>query len=386
MLRVGIAGAGLLGRLLAWQLSLAGAKVSVFDPAPAPAACFGSQRPAGQPVQAAGFTAAGMLSPLAELDHASPATAALGWRSIALWRQFAAQLPGAPWFSERGSLLLAHPSELASAQRALARIQHAMRSPDWHAPAGCTPQAIAPATLQTLEPALQGPLHAWMLPQEAQIDTVATMDSLWAGAPDVAWHWGCPVSRVEAGLLHTGAGAQRYDVAIDTRGVGGAGPMAVRGVRGEMLWLHAPGLALQRPVRLLHPRHRVYIVPRPNDTVLVGASEIESDDCSPVSVRSTLELLAAAHSVLPGLAEARIMHMDSNVRPALPDNNPSIQASEGLLRINGLFRHGWLLAPALVEQALAQMPQLSPLPQLPQLSPLRQPLNDLATTAATTTT
>jgi glycine oxidase len=123
-------------------------------------------------------------------------------------------------------------------------------------------------------------------------------------------------------------------------------------VRGEVAWLHCPGHGLTRPTRLLHPRHRVYLVPRPGDLVLVGASEIESEDRSPASLRSVVELLAAAHSVVPALAEARILRLDANLRPALPDNNPRTEHDGALLRINGLFRHGWLLAPALADQAL----------------------------------
>jgi len=126
-------------------------------------------------------------------------------------------------------------------------------------------------------------------------------------------------------------------------------------VRGEIFWLQTTGLLLRRPVRLLHPRYRVYLVPRAPDIVVVGASEIESEDRSPVSVRTTVELLAAAHSVLPELAEARIVHSESNLRPALPDNLPLLATEDGLTRINGLFRHGWLIAPALVEQALQEM-------------------------------
>ena len=129
---------------------------------------------------------------------------------------------------------------------------------------------------------------------------------------------------------------------------------AVRGVRGEVIWLDCPGHGLTRPLRLLHPRHRVYIVPRSARDVLVGASEIESEDRSPVSLRSAVELLAAAHSVVPALAEARILKLDVNLRPALPDNNPLVAWQGRKLTINGLFRHGWLLAPALVEQALRQ--------------------------------
>ena len=73
---------------------------------------------------------------------------------------------------------------------------------------------------------------------------------------------------------------------------------------------------------------------------------------SPVSLRSTVELLAAAHSIVPALAEARIVHSETNLRPALPDNLPRIEVQPGLVRINGLFRHGWLIAPGLVETAL----------------------------------
>jgi len=100
------------------------------------------------------------------------------------------------------------------------------------------------------------------------------------------------------------------------------------------------------------------VVPRTADIVLVGASEIESEDRSPVSLRSVVELLSAAHSVMPGLAESRVLRLDTNLRPALPDNEPLTEMAPGLLRINGLFRHGWLLAPAIVEDALTQLTEL----------------------------
>jgi glycine oxidase len=352
---IGIAGAGLLGRLLAWQLGRLGHRVAVFDPAAGPAPMFDRAADAGTPQHAAAFTAAGMLCPLAELDHADPATAALGWRSIALWREAINQLPGTPFFSEIGSLLLAHRQDRAAADRVLARIAHGMNSPVWLAGGSrARPSPLTMAQLTALEPSVQGPAHAWLLPGEAQIDTVATMAALHAGAAGVQWHWREPVHALEPRSLHTGSGKHRFDWVFDVRGTGAAPDMPVRGVRGEMVWLHAPGLDLQRPVRLLHPRHRVYVLPRPGDVVLVGASEIESEDRSPISLRSAVELMAAAHSVLPALAEARIIRMDSNLRPALPDNAPRIDCAVGLVRINGLFRHGWLLVPALVEQALQQ--------------------------------
>ena len=357
-LHIGIAGAGLLGRLLAWSLTRAGHRVDVFDPAKGPEPALRSQAAEPYLPTAAAFTAAGMLSPLAELDNAEAEVAALGWRSLELWRRIVAELPGAPYFAARGSLLVAHRQDAGSARRVLDRLQAATATPEWRAasPADGV-QPLDAAALRALEPAVQGPAQAWLLPGEGQIDTVATMQALLDGAPGVAWHWRTPVLAVQAGegggtLALADGRTLAFDAVVDVRGVGAKPTWPVRGVRGELAWLHAPGHGLTRPVRLLHPRHRVYLVPRPGERVLVGASEIESEDRSPASLRSVLELLAAAHSVAPALAEARILALDVNLRPALPDNAPRVEHGPRLLRINGLFRHGWLLAPALVHDAL----------------------------------
>ncbi|HMN57859.1 MAG TPA: FAD-dependent oxidoreductase [Ottowia sp.] len=357
-MRIGIAGAGLLGRLLAWRLARAGHRVSLFDPAASEQPVPRSQAPDPYVPTAAAFTAAGMLSPLSELDNAEPGVAALGWRSLALWPRIAAALPGAPSVHIGGSLLLAHRADLGAAQRVLARMQTATATPEWRAASPAEGvQPLDTAALREMEPSIQGPAHAWLLPGEGFIDTVATMVALYSGAVGADWHWGRRVLAVEAG---EGGGTLRladgrvlaFDAVIDVRGVGAQAALPVRGVRGEVITLDCPGHGLTRPVRLLHPRHRVYVVPRSARQLIVGASEIESEDRSPVSLRSAVELMAAAHSVLPALAEARIERLDVNLRPALPDNNPLLEHGARLLRINGLFRHGWLLAPALVEQAL----------------------------------
>ena len=306
---VGIAGAGLLGRLLAWRLAHAGWRVSVFDPAESAAPVFRSQAPEPYVPTAAGFTAAGMLSPLAELDNAAPGEAALGWRSIALWRRIAAALPQAPLFRAEGSLMLAHRADLGAAQRVLERLRAATATPAWQRlspPEGVQPLDLA--ALRALEPAIQGPAHAWLLPGEGQVDTVAMMAALHDDAPGVDWHWRAPVLAARAGgqggVLQMGDGRLlAFDRVIDVRGVGAKPELPVRGVRGEVAWLHCPGHGLTRPTRLLHPRHRVYLVPRPGDKVIVGASEIESEDRSPTSLRTVVELLAAAPSVVPALAE-----------------------------------------------------------------------------------
>ena len=344
VLRIGIAGAGVLGRLLAVQLSAAGHAVQVFDPAtgPGPRADSGSL--------AAGWTAAGMLSPVAELERAGAEVFAWGLRSCALWPQIVRGLATPVDLHMEGSLLLAHRSDAGAAQRVVGLLQ--AKASDAY-----QPQPLSLEALRRLEPAISGPALAWLLPCEGQINPVQALHALaaQASAQGVQWHWGRTVTQAQSGRITVQDAEHRFDHVFDVRGVGATPVTAVRGVRGEVFCLHAPGVPLHRPVRLLHPRHSVYIVPRAGDQILVGASEIESEDRSPVSLRSILELLSAAHSAIPALAEARLLSTDTNLRPALPDNLPLIRHSPGTTVINGLFRHGWLMGPALVEQALQEL-------------------------------
>ena len=373
MSRIAVAGAGIAGRLLAFQLSRLGHAVDVFDLAPDAAAPPGGQAPA------AAFTAAGMLSPLAELDHAPADVAERGWRSLDLWPGIVAALgrhaPAPSLFRRNGSVLVAHPGDLGAAQRVLARMKAAnARSARERAldaadaaqastlpigappeePSRRDPQALTPQALAALEPALLPGLQGWLLPGEGQVDATRLLPALVDASPGVRWHWGTRVTEVAPHRLQVeGRATAHVDFAVDTRGLGARGAgVALRGVRGELLWLHAPGLELRRPVRSIHARHRVYLVPRHGDLVIVGATEIDSEDRSPMSVRSAIELLSAARSIVPQLAEARIVRLDTHLRPATPDQRPHLHCEPGLVRINGLFRHGFLLAPALVEEAL----------------------------------
>jgi len=376
MSRIGIAGAGVAGRLLAFQLARLGHEVEVFDGASDGAAPQGQQ---SHP--AAAFTAAGMLSPLAELEHAPADISERGWRSLDLWPGIVAALgPGhatSGLFRRNGSVLVAHSADAGAAQRMLARLKaanaRAARQRQRDAadasypstlqldgardkPPQRDPQALTPRVLHELEPVLLGGLQGWLLPGEGQVDPTRLLPALVAASPRVRWHWNERIVQVRPHVLQVaGRPPAAFDWAIDTRGLGGRGAgsgLALRGVRGELLWLHAPGLELRRPVRCVHARHRVYLVPRQGDHVIVGATEIDSEDRSPVSVRSAIELLSAAHSIVPQLAEARIVRLDTQLRPATPDQRPHLHCEPGLIRINGLFRHGFLLAPALVEEAL----------------------------------
>jgi len=370
MSRVGIAGAGVAGRVAAWQCLRAGHQVSVFDASASPNPRLGTPR-------AAGWTAAGMLSPIAEMECGGPLVRDFGQRSLSMWQDMDRELEGrlagrprrhgsgddhrdimaseAPEFrmdplpsSPLGlclhdSLMVCHATDLASAHRVLRLLD-----PD---PARLI--RLEGRDLLPLAPAIKGSLHAWRLAGEGHLCPPLAMQSLFLAMDDAQWHCNAPVTRIAPGMVETANGStHHFDWVIDARGVGAASELPVRGVRGEVIILSAPGFTLHRPVRLLHPRWRVYVVPRPWNQIVIGATEIESEDRSPISVQSTMELLSAAFSIFPALAEARILWTDVNLRPATPDNLPLIRTENGLSRINGLFRHGWLLAPAVVQNAL----------------------------------
>jgi glycine oxidase len=139
---------------------------------------------------------------------------------------------------------------------------------------------------------------------------------------------------------------------IDCRGLAAADDLpGLRGVRGEMIVLHSNEITLSRPVRLLHPRHPLYVVPRADGLFMLGATQIESAARGRVTARSALELLSAAYALDPRFAEAEIVEMGADLRPAFADHVPRVLRRGRVLHLNGLFRHGFLMAPALAEQA-----------------------------------
>src|SRR3954468_2497431 len=209
-MKVGVAGAGLLGRLLAFRLRERGHEVHVFDPAPD-----------AQGRGAAGWTAAGMLSPVAELECADHDVFALGVRSLALWPALLAQLEVPVEFRREGSLLLAHRGDEGAARRVTELLEDKLQGlasrPD--APgAAMRPRRLEIEELRALEPSVRGPAHAWLVAGEGQIHAVQAMQALAAAARPVQWHWGARVQEAHAGVLRTDAGERRFDHVFDVRG------------------------------------------------------------------------------------------------------------------------------------------------------------------------
>jgi glycine oxidase len=332
---VAIVGGGLLGRLLAWRAALSGLDVELFDANER----MGSKSTA--------WVAGGMVTPQAEAADADPELVAMGRRSLSLWPEWLRALATPVHYSASGTLLLWQRADAGEATRFQALLR--VRDPQ----ANC--QHLHGQQVAAHEPALDDRFQeALYLPGEAHIDNRQLLPAL-ADALDelgVECHWNRRVDDTE-----------RPDafIVIDCRGKSAKSRWKeLRGVRGELVRLHAPGVGLQHMLRLLHPRYSIYLISRPGGNLVVGATAIESDDCSPVSVRSALELLTAAYSVLPDLGEARIVELNCDCRPALPDNRPAIRYSPAkkLLEVNGLYRHGFLLSPAVVEEMLTILPRL----------------------------
>ncbi|BAN24277.1 FAD-dependent oxidoreductase [Caballeronia insecticola] len=328
-----VVGGGLVGRLVAWQLAGAGHRVELFE------------RGDALGTQSAAWVAAAMLAPLAEAASAEPLVVGLGAASLEQWPRLIAQLPEPVFFQRNGTLVVWHGADRAEAPLFERRLR--ANSPADLLDGGFV--KLAGAQLTQAEPALGARFaQGWLLPNEGQLDNRQALGALAAGlaARGVRTHWNTPVDA-------TPESTRDARWIIDCRGLGGkpAWP-ALRGIRGEVARVHAPGIGLSRPVRLLHPRYPLYIAPKENDLYVIGATEVEGEDMSPVSVRSALELLSAAFAVHPGFGEARILELNSHCRPTLPDHRPAIVWDGArTVRVNGLYRHGFMIAPEVADSA-----------------------------------
>lgn len=345
-----IVGGGLMGRLLALALAKGGAQVDLFEKAGPDAA------------HAAARIAAAMLAPLAESAITEDSVVRMGLYSLPRWKELISELSDSVYFQQEGTLILWHRQDASDAERFTAHLEKNCRSnSDLSAP-----QKLSNDALRDLEPGVADRFNEGLyLPNEGQLDNRQLLDALASELKllKVNCHW------------HTEAHPQElrkqsiYQAVIDCRGTGakepwssGDNPNTLRGVRGEVIRLYAPEVKLRRPTRLIHPRYPIYIAPKENDVYVVGATEIESDDLSEMSVRSAMELLSAVYTVHSGFAEARILEMATQCRPTLKNNLPEIRMKKDkgqadLIMINGLYRHGFMIAPAVLDCALQVLEQ-----------------------------
>ena len=305
MADVTIIGAGVAGLCAALTCKRAGLTPRLIDRhgAPGPHGCS--------------WWAGGMLAPFCEGAVAEPAIVAHGQSAAAFWAEVTE-------VTRRGSLVVALQRDRVDLDRFARRTTAHQRITD----------------LAALEPDLSAHREALFFEGEAHLDPRAALTDLVAALAAE----GVEIEQAEV------TPEAVHGPVIDARGMA-AGLPGLRGVRGEMLVLRAPEIRLTRPVRLLHPRHPLYIVPRADGVFMLGATQLESADRRGVSARAVLELLSAAYALDPRFAEAEALETGADLRPAYPDNVPRVTVRGRVLHLNGLFRHGYLMAPALAAQA-----------------------------------
>jgi glycine oxidase len=307
-----VAGAGIVGLWQALTLARRGHRVRLIERSAEPFA------------QAASALAGAMLAPYCEAEAAEPVVRELGLRSLALWRD------AYPGVTAKGTLVVAGTRDRAELTR-FTRMTDGFDKLDAEG-------------LYALEPGLEGRFAAGLYyPAEAHMVPAEAMRFLLDAARGAG-------AAVEFGAPWTAGASRAEELVIDCRGLAARGELAgLRGVRGERVVVRAREVDLARPVRLLHPRHPLYVVPWGEGRYMIGATVIESEDESPVTVRSALELLGSAYALHPGFAEAEIVELGAGVRPAFADNVPRIVVRGHTLHVNGMYRHGFLLAPVLAE-------------------------------------
>ena len=334
---IAILGAGLMGRLLALELAREGHRVEVFE-AKGPEADGAAAR-----------VAAAMLAPLAESAITEPGVVRMGQYGLTRWPQLIAQLNAPVYFQQNGTLVVWHRQDAADAQRLCGLFEKNRRlNPSLPALENLDAQR-----LPQVEPALQGRFNQGVyLPGEGQLDNRQLLAALEQTLTrlGVTLHWHTPRETTD---FQPGTSGQP-DLVLDCRGLGARTQWsALRGIRGEVVRVHAPEVTLQRPTRLVHPRYPLYIAPKQDHIFVIGATEIESDDMGPASLRSVMELLSALYTVHSGFAEARILEIATQCRPTLPDNLPALRwLDERVLQVNGLYRHGYMISPAMLDATL----------------------------------
>ena len=319
-MQVWVIGAGVAGLACAVELAERGAVVEVLERGEA----LGSS--------SCSWYAGGMLAPWCELETAEPLVARLGGESLAWWqRRFSGT-------ALKGSLVVAHARDAAD----LTQFGRRTERFEW-----LDGEAIA-----ALEPDLEGRFNkALYFREEGHLDPRAALAALAQRLDELGVPIRFGVSAAVERLMAPAQGA-RAGCVIDCTGLAARNVLKdLRGVKGEMLLLRLRDVSLSRPIRVLHPRMPLYIVPRADGLFMVGATMIESDEPTRITARSMLELLSAAYALHPAFGEAEIIEIGVGVRPAFPDNLPRMGWHGGALHVNGLYRHGFLLAPALARRA-----------------------------------
>lgn len=331
-----VIGAGVIGLAIAWELVRAGRDVRVVDPEPATGATH---------------AAAGMIAPISEERLTEPALHALAVASSARYPEFVASLPGACGYEDAATLLVAVDD---ADRRMLDDI--AARHPS-------RVEALTTREVRRLEPLIGPRASAVRRAHEHRVDPRALAARLRealgdrvvrARATGIRHADQAEPSSPATGVHLDGGGVLAAREVVVAAALGAAGlaglpiDARMRPVYGDILRLSVPARLrpfLAHTVRASVRGASVYLVPRRDGTVVVGATQREHGGAE-VSAGGVHELLRDAATVVPAVLELSLREATARARPVTPDNAPLLgRVAPGLIMATGFGRHGVMLAP-----------------------------------------
>jgi glycine oxidase len=333
--KIAVVGAGVIGLSIAWRAAKAGWAVVVVDP---------------QPCSGASWVAGGMLAPVTEAWPGEEPLLELGEASLRAWPEFAAEL-GDVGLRTEGTLVAAFDSADAANLDILA---------DHLASVDRKVDRLSGPELRALEPSISTSIRSGLsVPGDLAVDNRKLLEVLRSKATFIEQ----AARAVRPGVVGLDGSIVDCDVVVIAAGAWSRGlhptlnPL-VRPVKGEILRLR-PGsgaLPLTRTVRALVESRPVYLVPRDDGQVVLGATQYEAGYNTDVTVRGVRELLSDAERVIPGISEYVLVESAASVRSSSPDNLPLIDWLEpGVLVATGHHRNGLLLAPITADTVVAML-------------------------------
>ncbi|WP_440682456.1 FAD-dependent oxidoreductase [Cysteiniphilum halobium] len=322
--RIAIIGGGLVGRILALTLLESGADISIdlYEKS----ADFSGK-------SSCGYAAAGMVAPVSEALDEGQKIYDISHASTEAWMDIDRWLSGGV-FTQTGTNIVAHPFDLSDLETKIERARSLSLCEHAYAQTVLADQYYKDKLLnRMLHIENEGCVH---VPRFFGQSALYLMRH-----PQVHLHLLQDISKARLQGFK-----KDYDYVCDTRGLGAKDSFNdLYGIRGEALVVYAPEVNIQVITRLCHPRFPLYIVPRGGGFYYIGATIVQSEDVSQISMISQLALLSALLIVDEGFVEARIVKNFTQVRPCFKEGLPRLIQQNNLITLNGFYRHGYLLAP-----------------------------------------
>jgi glycine oxidase len=340
---VAIVGGGIIGLSIAWRLQQSRIPFQVYESGPA---------------NGAATVAAGMLAPAGEARFGEEALQTLLLRSARRWESFAAELSAAGGtdvgYRTEGTLLVAlTDDDLAELKRLY----------EYYSRAGERLEPLSGKQLRDREPMLSPRIRGGAYaPGDRQVDPRKVLEALRGLLP-------APVPGLVEDL-----NSLPEELIVVAAGVGSAKltGLPVRPVKGQLVRLRSRTPLLSHVIRGSAYGRPVYLVPRADGELVVGATEEERGDDRTVTAGGLLDLLRPAADLVPGVTELPVTETIAGLRPGTPDNAPIIgRLPDGTVVATGHYRNGVLLAPITADAVTALVANQSKDMNLEEFAPER---------------